>query len=190
MSAHPPQPPHDPPPPGAGGPPPGGELPQPQWPAASPPGGPAYPPVPQPPQQQPYAGPPYQQPPYPQPPYPQQPYAQQPYPQQGYPPPGPKPKALGGLGYGVGLLAGIGSVVLVGLVTSALTKIGVSSSLASFVAVGGLAFGLALWALGVPRHRRIIGGIVLGMVLTYVIIAAVAALLFVVLAGMCIAGMA
>lgn len=176
MSAYPPQPPQDPPPPGAGGPPPGGELPQPNWPAASPPGGPAYPSGAPP---QPYAGPPYPQPPYPQPPYAQ----------PGYPPPGGKPKALGGLGYGVGLLAGIGSVVLVGLVTSALTSIGISSSLATMVAVGALAFGLALWALAVPRHRHIIGGIVMGMVLTYVIMAAVAALLFVALAGMCIAGM-
>ncbi len=181
MSAYPPQPPQDPPPPGAGGPPPGGELPQPNWPAASPPGGPAYPSGASP---QPYAGPPYPQPPYPQPPYAQPPYAQ-----PGYPPPGRKPKALGGLGYGVGLLAGIGSVVLVGLVTSALTSIGISSSLATMVAVGALAFGLALWALAVPRHRHIIGGIVMGMVLTYVIMAAVAALLFVALAGMCIAGM-
>ena len=103
--------------------------------------------------------------------------------------PNGKRKPVGGLGYGLGLLVGVGSVVIAGLLIGALTSAGLSNNVATVLVAGAMVLGLAGWAIAVPRHRPIVGGVVLGIVMTYVLIAAVAAIALVILAGMCMAGL-
>ena len=65
----------------------------------------------------------------------------------------------------------------------------VTVAIGTALVAGAMVLGLAGWAIAVPRHRSIAGGVVLGIDMTYVLIAAVAAIALVILAGMCMAGL-